>query len=97
MITDASGGEPVEVYLAHATSIDLVIMDMIMPGLGGKEAIDEIRKVNPNARIILSGGYSLNGEAQDILNRGGIISFMQKPFQMSELSQKIREALDKSS
>lgn len=92
-----SGEEAVEIYRSNPGAIDLVIMDMIMPGLGGGAAIDAIRHINPAARIILSSGYSLNGEAQEILKRGGMISFMQKPFEMAELSQKIRGILDRKS
>jgi len=94
LLTAGSGEEAVDVYLANSGRIDLVIMDMIMPGLSGKAAIDAIRMENPEARIILSSGYSLDGEAQEILSRGGNISFIQKPFELADLSQKIREALD---
>jgi len=95
LMTAESGEDAMDVYRANPGHIDLIIMDMIMPGLGGGAAIDAIWAENPAARIILSSGYSLNGEAQDILSRGGIISFMQKPFELTELSQKIREILDK--
>lgn len=94
LLTAGSGEEAVDIYLADSGRIDLVIMDMIMPGLGGGAAIDAIRAENPEARIILSSGYSLDGEAQEILSRRGKISFMQKPFELTDLSQKIREALD---
>lgn len=90
-----SGEEATEIYRANGGAIDLIIMDMIMPGQGGGAAIDAIRKINPTARIILSSGYSLNGEAEDILKRGGVISFMQKPFEIADLSQRIRSILDK--
>jgi len=95
LMTAESGEDAMDVYRANSGRIDLIIMDMIMPGLGGGAAIDAIRAENPAARIILSSGYSLNGEAQDILSRGGLISFMQKPFELTELSQKIRDILDK--
>ena len=95
LLTAKSGEDALDVYLANPARIDLIIMDMIMPGLGGGAAIDAIRKENPAARIILASGYSLNGEAQEILSRGGNISFMQKPFELTDLSQKIRDALDR--
>ncbi|MEN6422581.1 MAG: response regulator, partial [Smithella sp.] len=94
LLTAESGEEAVEIYRGNPVGIDLVIMDMIMPGLGGGAAIDAIRAENPAARIILSSGYSLSGEAQNILNRGGIISFIQKPFELADLSQQIRDILD---
>jgi len=94
LMTAQSGEEAVETYRMQAREIDLVIMDMIMPGMSGGTAIDAIRQMNPHAKIILSSGYSLSEEAQAILNRGGDIRFIQKPFQLSDLSQKIREVLD---
>ena len=88
-----SGEEAIELYRIHQEKIDVVIMDMIMPGLGGGAAIDRIHAIHPEARIILSSGYSLNGEAQDIMDRGGSRAFLQKPFLMDELAQKIKEIL----
>ena len=94
LLTAGSGEEAIDVYRANSERIDLVIMDMIMPGLSGGAAIVAIRAENPEARIILASGYSLDGEAQEILSRGGNVSFIQKPFELTDLSQKIREALD---
>ncbi len=94
VMTAQSGEEAIDLYRLHAGEIDLVIMDMIMPGLGGRAAIAEIRKMNPQARIILSSGYALAGQAQEILDQGGAVLFLQKPFHVALLSRKIREALD---
>jgi len=94
VMTAESGEEAVEIYRARRDRIDLVIMDMIMPGMGGGVAGNVIRQMNPKAKIILSSGYSLSEEAQDILNRGGDMKFIQKPFQLSDLSKMIRDVLD---
>ncbi len=88
-----SGEEAVEMYQQYLNQIDLVIMDMIMPGIGGGGAFDAIKTIHPEARVILSSGYSMNGMAKDILNRG-VRAFLQKPFRLSDLSQKIREVLE---
>ena len=95
VIVACGGEEAVEIYRRMYGSIDLVIMDMIMPGCGGGAAIDQINAINPSVRVILSSGYSLDGEAQEIMNRGGVSSFIQKPFQLGELSRKIRATLEK--
>jgi CheY-like chemotaxis protein len=87
-----SGEEAVDIYRENNDQIDLVIMDMIMPGIGGGEAFDRIQTIDPKARVILSSGYSLNGMAKDILMRG-VKAFLQKPFRLSDLSHKIREVL----
>jgi PAS domain S-box-containing protein len=87
-----NGQEAVEIYKSQMNAIDLVILDMIMPGLGGGETFDIIRSMNPEVRVILSSGYSLDGAAEKIMKRG-CRSFIQKPFTMYHLSKKIREVL----
>ncbi len=88
-----SGQEALEVYKTQKEEIDLVIMDMIMPGMGGENAIDILKTINPELKVILSSGYSLDGQATRIMERG-CQGFIQKPFSAKELSQKIREVLD---
>jgi CheY-like chemotaxis protein len=87
-----SGADAMEIYRADHGKIDLVILDMIMPGMGGGEILDHMKAVNADCRVILSSGYSLNGEARTIMARGARL-FLQKPFRLDDLSQKIREAL----
>ncbi|MDD5170159.1 MAG: PAS domain S-box protein, partial [Syntrophales bacterium] len=92
VLTANSGEEAVDVYRSSHDEIDLVIMDMIMPGIGGGGAFDAIRAINPEAKVILSSGYSMNGMAKDILERG-VRAFLQKPFRLDDISRKIREVL----
>ena len=90
----AKGGkEAVELYRKNKDKIDIVILDMIMPGVGGGATYDRLKKINPDIKVLLSSGYSINGQATEILERG-CDSFIQKPFNMRDLSQKIREILD---
>ena len=67
--------------------IELIILDMIMPGMGGGETFDRLKQINPDVRVLLSSGYSLEGQAKDILNRG-CLGFIQKPYKIEEQSQK---------
>jgi two-component system, cell cycle sensor histidine kinase and response regulator CckA len=90
ILTARSGQEAVQIYRANHDRIDLVIMDMIMPGMNGGEAYDLIKAMNPDVKVILSSGYSLNGMAKDIMARG-VKAFIQKPFRMEDLSRIIRE------
>jgi CheY-like chemotaxis protein len=69
-------------------------MDMIMPGLGGGETFDRLKRINPNVKVLLCSGYSINGQASKIMERG-CDGFIQKPFTLKQLSVKIREILDK--
>ena len=88
----ASGQEAIAAFMEQQKEIDLVVLDMIMPGMSGSVTFDRLREIDPEIRVLLSSGYSINGQAQDIMERG-CKGFIQKPFKMEELSQRIREAL----
>jgi len=89
-----SGKEAIELYKANKDKIDIVILDMIMPEIGGGAAYDRMKEINPDIKVLLSSGYSIDGQATEILERG-CNGFIQKPFSVKELSQRIREILDK--
>ena len=72
--------------------IDLVILDMIMPGISGGETFDRLREINPGIKVLLSSGYSIEGQAKTIMDRG-CNGFLQKPFQLEKLSRKVREMI----
>jgi DNA-binding NtrC family response regulator len=86
------GAEAVSIYQEQRGAIDLVILDMIMPGMSGADTFDRLKAIDPEVRVLLSSGYSLNGQATEILNRG-CRGFIQKPFTIEQLSRKIREIL----
>ena len=73
---------------------DLVILDMIMPDMGGGDTFDRLKEIDPDIKVLLSSGYSINGQATEILDRG-CDGFIQKPFNINQLSRKAREILDK--
>jgi CheY-like chemotaxis protein len=89
-----NGQEALELYKKNQDEIDLVLLDMVMPVMGGGEAFDRMKEINTNVKVLLSSGYSLEGEAKEILKRG-CDAFIQKPFKMEQLSQKLRGILDK--
>jgi DNA-binding NtrC family response regulator len=82
-----------EIYKRDQNKIDMVILDMIMPDMGGGETYNQLKEINPSIKTLLSSGYSINGKAQAILNTG-CSGFIQKPFNLMYLSQKIRKILD---
>ena len=88
-----NGIEAIETYKKNWEKIDLVILDMIMPGMSGSDTFDSLKEINPDIKIVLASGYSINGHANEILNRG-CVGFIQKPIKMVDLSQKLREILD---
>jgi CheY-like chemotaxis protein len=93
--TATDGREAVEVYGKNRDDIDIVILDMVMPNMGGGEAYDRMKEINPDIKVLLLSGYSIDGRATEILNRG-CDGFIQKPFTMKQLSAKLREILDRS-
>jgi PAS domain S-box-containing protein len=88
------GREALEIYQKNEQEIDIVILDLIMPDIGGGDTYDRLKEINPEIKVLLSSGYSIDGQASEILKRG-CSGFIQKPFNMKKLSQKIREILDK--
>jgi CheY-like chemotaxis protein len=93
-LTAKSGEEAIGIYKKNYDKIDMVILDMIMPDMGGGETYDKLKEINPDIKVLLSSGYSIDGLATEILERG-CNGFIQKPFNMADLSKKIREILDK--
>lgn len=92
VITASSGQEAVDIYRVDKDRIDMVILDMIMPGMGGEETLERLRAFNDDIKVILSSGYSLDSEMKRILN-GNANRFLQKPFRIDQWSQKIRSVL----
>ncbi len=92
--TASSGTEALALYDGKKEEIGLILLDMIMPGMSGGETYDRMKELNPDIRVILCSGYSIDGDARKIMDRG-CNGFIQKPFNLSDLSRKIREVLDK--
>ncbi len=92
VISADSGDKAVDVVRRNRENIDLIILDLIMPGMDGGKTFDRIRDIAPAMPVILSSGYAINGLATEILQRG-CNGFIQKPFNASELSQKVRNVL----
>ena len=67
-------------------------MDMIMPEMGGGETFDRLKEIDPDVKVLLSSGYSINGQATKILRRG-CDGFIQKPFNMNQLAEKVQKIL----
>jgi two-component system cell cycle sensor histidine kinase/response regulator CckA len=93
-LTAKSGREAITLYENNRADIDLVILDMIMPGMSGGETYDRLKEINSDIKVLLSSGYSINGQAEKILDRG-CNAFIQKPFNIKELAKKVRQVLGK--
>jgi two-component system, cell cycle sensor histidine kinase and response regulator CckA len=95
VLTAEGGRQAIEVFEANQGRIGMVILDMIMPDLGGGAVFDHLKSVQPDVKVLLSTGYSISGQAEEIMARG-CAGFIQKPFNIRMLSQKIREILDRA-
>jgi PAS domain S-box-containing protein len=88
------GNEAVKIYRKYKDKIDVIVLDMVMPGMGGGEAYDRMKKINPDVKVLLASGFSIDGEASNILNRG-CNGFIQKPFTVRELSRAMERVTGK--
>jgi nitrogen-specific signal transduction histidine kinase len=89
--TAGSGEEALRIFAENKKKIDVVILDLIMPGMSGDETFDRLIRAYPEIKIILSSGYSINRKISDMLTRGAA-GFIQKPFSMNELAESLRRA-----
>ena len=96
VITAQDGPTALDTYRTQRGNIDLVILDMVMPDMGGGEIFNELRKIDPRVKVLLSSGYSLNGQASKIIDRG-CDGFIQKPFTIGDISRQLRKILGQSS
>jgi two-component system, cell cycle sensor histidine kinase and response regulator CckA len=93
-VLTAPGGESgLRIYRDKKDVISLVILDMIMPGMGGMRCLQELLKIKPDAKVIIASGYAADGARQNVIESGAR-GFINKPFNVREMLTAIREALD---
>jgi DNA-binding NtrC family response regulator len=95
VFTAGDGRKAIEIYRDRGPMIDMVVLDIIMPDFSGGETFDALKRIDSDVRVLLASGYSINDNAARIMQRG-CLGFIQKPFAVWELSQKVREVLDKN-
>jgi two-component system cell cycle sensor histidine kinase/response regulator CckA len=93
VLTVKSGIEAIEIYRTNQKKINIVILDMVMPKMGGGDTYEKLKEIDPAVKVLLSSGYSIDGQASKILSRG-CDGFIQKPFDIKSLSLEIRKILD---
>ncbi|MBW1702141.1 MAG: response regulator transcription factor [Deltaproteobacteria bacterium] len=96
MTRGRSGEEAVEVYRAEKEDIDLVVLDISMPGMGGHKCLKELVQIDPEVKVIIATGYAATGKVKETLESGAS-AFVGKPYRLAEILKKIREVLDKDS
>jgi CheY-like chemotaxis protein len=93
ILSAADAEEALVIYGEKGDAIDLVILDVSMPGMGGHQCLKEILKMNPKAKVLIASGYARNGHLGDIL-KSGAAGYLAKPFLKAELLSKVRKVLD---
>jgi two-component system cell cycle sensor histidine kinase/response regulator CckA len=93
VLTAKNGKEALDVYKNNQYDIDFVVLDMIMPNMGAADTYVELQSINPAIKVLLSSGYGVDQQTNELLNRG-CKGFIQKPFNMKSLSEKIEETLN---
>lgn len=88
-----NGADALDVFAAHRDEISLVILDMIMPKMGGKEAFIQLREQFPGVKVLFCSGFSSEGTNDELVNLGAC-GFIQKPYNRSELSRAVAKALE---
>jgi CheY-like chemotaxis protein len=87
------GEEALVVAREHGAEIQLVLTDVVMPKMGGRELVEQLRKVRPGIRVLYMSGYTAASiDEQDVVEPG--TSFLRKPFALAEMLGKVREVLD---
>jgi two-component system, cell cycle sensor histidine kinase and response regulator CckA len=93
VLTASTGLEALDMYAKAQEEISLVILDLIMPEMGGKQCLEELHKINPQLKVLIASGYCADPSTKEFLETGarGVVT---KPFRMKELLQQVRKVLD---
>ena len=94
-ISARNGKEGVAIFSSRWSEIALVLLDMIMPELGGLETFRELKKINPNVKVIISSGYEEDERSQEIMKEGAF-AYLRKPFLMQSLIDTINNAVNQN-
>ncbi len=93
VITASNGKEALDLYALHRETISLVVLDLVMPSMGGKDCLNAIRRLDPDAKVLIASGYSADSSANEVLSLGAK-GFVGKPFRFKELLLQVRQTLD---
>ena len=90
----ANGGrEALRVFTEQSASVNLVILDLVMPDVDGETVFHELRKIRSDIKVLFASGHYVMEQTRTLL-QNGCSDFLQKPFNMRQLSTKIRRILD---
>ena len=93
VIKASNGKEALEAYTSNSDQVKLVILDLIMPKMGGKQCLEGLLSLNPSVKVIIASGYSADGPTKDTLT-AGVKGFVSKPYNIRQMLGVVREVLD---
>jgi DNA-binding NtrC family response regulator len=93
VLAASSGEEALKMYAAHRGEVSLVILDLIMPGMGGKRCLEDLLRIDPDSRVLIASGYSSHGLSIDETGTGAR-GFIRKPYDAKDILLSIRKVLD---
>jgi two-component system, cell cycle sensor histidine kinase and response regulator CckA len=93
VLTANNGREALEVYRSFQDRIGLVLLDLVMPEMGGKQCLEELLRVNSRVKVVMASGYSANGPTKDALSVGAK-GFVNKPYDLRQVLEVVRTVLD---
>ncbi len=89
----ANGQKGIDIYQSRQAEIDLILLDLSMPGLSGEDTLKKLRQINPQVRVLLSSGYS-ESDVTFRLDQSGLVGFLQKPYHMNTLLEEVGRCLN---
>ena len=90
----ADGPEALDIYQSKYKEISLLLLDMVMPKMGGREVYQKALEINPKAKVVFASGYCPPEEMEIVLEKS-VAGFVQKPYQIEDLTSELRRVLDK--
>jgi CheY-like chemotaxis protein len=93
VIKAGSGEEALGTYIQDRDRISLVVLDLGMPGMGGRRCLAELTKLDPSVKVLVASGYTAIDQVSDVIGSGAR-RFIAKPYRLAELTQAVRELLD---
>jgi len=88
----ASGEEGIDFFQDNHDEVDLVILDMVMPGMRGNAVFQHLKEIHSDAKVLFLSGYSHDHEVEEIL-KSGALGYLRKPISLDELGDKVKSAL----
>ena len=93
VLTAASGEEALKIFQDQGSAVDLVVLDLGMPGMGGHKCLQRVLELNPKAKVLIASGYSADDQVKESL-KAGAAGFVAKPFRRADLLVTVRKVLD---